>query len=276
MSVAQQLKDLRSDVRTLLDYAQALKAENERLRGAFRGSFVFLRNKEQEKVFRAVTEVGAAFPKLKTVPDISLTHSKATSHHLPTVGKFRSLPNASEGSTEEAAGLLNGESGENEAGRELGNDETHNEGSILKPELFTTSDLADVLLEHNKLLGRLRQYTISSSNTSIPTSSSPNIGEHDLIEVGVVGFREQQNTNDFVVHASWSNGSSFEILRNYLDFFTLQARLRELGVQKTRTPELPLSDHLLAVLGRLSSTESLYHRYKLVNSFCKVRLCTIQ
>jgi hypothetical protein len=273
MSVAQQLKDLRSDVRTLLDYAQALKAENERLRGAFRGSFVFLRNKEQEKVFRAVTEVGAAFPKLKTVPDISLTHSKATSHHLPTVGKFRSLPNASEGSTEEAAGLLNGESGENEAGREM---ETHNEGSILKPELFTTSDLADVLLEHNKLLGRLRQYTISSSNTSIPTSSSPNIGEHDLIEVGVVGFREQQNTNDFVVHASWSNGSSFEILRNYLDFFTLQARLRELGVQKTRTPELPLSDHLLAVLGRLSSTESLYHRYKLVNSFCKVRLCTIQ
>jgi hypothetical protein len=158
MSVAQQLKDLRSDVRTLLDYAQALKAENERLRGAFRGSFVFLRNKEQEKVFRAVTEVGAAFPKLKTVPDISLTHSKATSHHLP---------NASEGFTEEAAGILNGE---NEAGREVGNDEAHNEGSILKPQLFTTSDLADVLLEHNKLLGRLRQYTISSSNTSIPTS----------------------------------------------------------------------------------------------------------
>ena len=25
--------------------------------------------------------------------------------------------------------------------------------------------------------------------------SSPNIGEHDLTEIGVVGFREQQNTN---------------------------------------------------------------------------------
>ncbi|CAI8052653.1 hypothetical protein GBAR_LOCUS28792, partial [Geodia barretti] len=82
--------------------------------------------------------------------------------------------------------------------------------------------------------------------------------------------------NDFAVHVSWSNGSSFEIYRNYLDFFTLQARLRELGVQKTRTPELPLSDHLLAVLGQLSSTESLYHRYKLVDSFCKALLAGVK
>ena len=39
------------------------------------------------------------------------------------------------------------------------------------PELYTTADLAAVLLEHNKLLGRLQQFT--APGTTAPTSRSP-------------------------------------------------------------------------------------------------------
>jgi hypothetical protein len=74
---------------------------------------------------------------------------------------------------------------------------------------------------------------------------------------------------EFVVHASWSNGQSFELYRKYLDLFTLQATLKGFKAQNLLFPELPISDHLLAVLGQLNTKESLHHRAQLVNTFCK-------
>lgn len=47
-------------------------------------------------------------------------------------------------------------------------EEAPNEGS--PPELFATDDLVEVLLKHNKLLGRLHQFTAPNTDPSIPTS----------------------------------------------------------------------------------------------------------
>ena len=38
------------------------------------------------------------------------------------------------------------------------------------PELFAIDDLVEVLLEHNKLLGRLHQFTAPNTDPLIPTS----------------------------------------------------------------------------------------------------------
>ena len=63
--------------------------------------------------------------------------------------------------------LLTGERGECEGGGEGGGERESGEDLPL-PVLYTTGDLGDMLLEHNKLLGRLHQFT--SGNTSTPTT----------------------------------------------------------------------------------------------------------
>ena len=72
----------------------------------------------------------------------------------------------------------------------------------------------------------------------------------------IKGIRGTKNKN---------SGTSMYVYNKHINDFSLCSLLYVI-----------VSDHLLAVLGQLSSTESLYHRYKLVDSFCKVRLCTIQ
>lgn len=83
------------------------------------------------------------------------------SHLLSGGGRPSSLPN-----TSEFPDMVNG--GRGDSGVKEVVEEAPIEGS--PPELFATDDLVEVLLEHNKLLGRLHQFTAPNTDPSIPTS----------------------------------------------------------------------------------------------------------
>jgi hypothetical protein len=140
--------------------------------------------------------------------------------------------------------------------------------------LHTASDLAEVLVEHNKLQGRLLQFT--SNQDPLSSTTIPNIRDHNLRDVSVVGCQlDHQKIQKFVIHTTWTNGQRFKVYRKYQDFFTFQATLsgltawNQLTTEAQTVPELPLSDHLLTVLGRLNTQAALRQRRKLIDNFCK-------
>jgi hypothetical protein len=186
MSTAQLLRDLREDVATLLEYSQKLKAENDILRSVLRGSIVFLANDNKEKVYGAVTGSGIVPPALKTSSESDTPGDKQRkgvnspvlggSHVHPPVSSQASSVFTDGGFTEVNSRISTRSRvspvwgvGRKEGESTKFTDECFDDSKTPAVLLHTASDLAEVLVEHNKLQGRLLQFTSNQDPLSSTT-----------------------------------------------------------------------------------------------------------